>query len=89
MIEIQGVSKTFKERDGGAFTAVENVSFAVRKGEFVSILGPSGCGKSTLLNLVAGLEQTETGRIEVLGKTIQGPGTDRIVVFKSIPYFRG
>jgi NitT/TauT family transport system ATP-binding protein len=87
MIEIQGVSKRFKERDGGAFTAIENVSFSVRKGEFVSILGPSGCGKSTLLNLVAGLEQTETGRIEVLGKTIQGPGTDRIVVFQEHTLF--
>ncbi|BBH23018.1 nitrate/sulfonate/bicarbonate ABC transporter ATP-binding protein [Paenibacillus baekrokdamisoli] len=87
MIQIQGVSKTFKQRDGGQFTAIEDISITIRKGEFLSILGPSGCGKSTLLNLVAGLEQVETGTVEVLGRKITAPGPDRIVVFQEHALF--
>ncbi len=44
---------------------IEQLSLNVRKGEIVSILGRSGCGKSTLLNLVAGLIEPDSGRIEI------------------------
>ena len=39
----------------GPITAVDNVSFGVRPGEFLSVIGPSGCGKSTLFNVIGGL----------------------------------
>jgi NitT/TauT family transport system ATP-binding protein len=87
MIELKGISKRFKQRDGILYTAVEDISFVIQKGEFVSIVGPSGCGKSTLLNLLAGLEHTDEGSIEVLGKTIISPGPDRIVVFQEHALF--
>jgi NitT/TauT family transport system ATP-binding protein len=45
--------------------AVDNVSFEVRKGEFVALLGPSGCGKSTILNMVAGLLSKSAGTIRI------------------------
>jgi NitT/TauT family transport system ATP-binding protein len=54
----------------------------VHTGEFVCIVGPSGCGKSTLLHLIAGLQQQTYGRILVDGKPVQGPGTDRIMIFQ-------
>ncbi len=47
----------------GEIPAIDHLSFAVRQGEFVSIVGPSGCGKSTLLNLLTGLLRPEQGSI--------------------------
>ena len=49
----------------GDVTAVDNVSFAVAEGEFVSLLGPSGCGKTTTLRCVAGLESASSGVIRI------------------------
>lgn len=50
--------------------AVEDVSFSVRKGEFISIVGPSGCGKSTLLSAIAGLAKQQKGTITMNGRDI-------------------
>ena len=49
----------------GAFRAIEDVSFAVERGEFIVMVGPSGCGKSTLLRIIAGLEPITAGRIVI------------------------
>ncbi len=61
---------------------LKNISFTVKKGEFICIVGPSGCGKSTLLNLIAGLEAPTSGEIVLDGKKILGPGADRVVMFQ-------
>ncbi len=60
-----GVTKRF-----GDLTAVNDVSFSVKRGEFFSLLGPSGCGKTTLLRMLAGFEQPDAGRIYLDGKDI-------------------
>jgi ABC-type nitrate/sulfonate/bicarbonate transport system ATPase subunit len=61
-LEIRHVSKTF--RDGGQpVHALEDVSFAARSGEFITIIGPSGSGKSTLFNLITGLAEPDSGEI--------------------------
>ena len=51
---------------------IEELSFQVDKGEFVTILGPSGCGKSTILKLLTGLTEKHNGRILVDGKVVEG-----------------
>ena len=51
--------------------ALDNVSFKVEEGEFVSILGPSGCGKSTLLNIISGLLEPSEGKILYRGEDIK------------------
>ena len=81
-IRIVGVSKSFG--DSGEIRALDDVSFDVGRGEFVSVLGPSGCGKSTLLRMVAGLIMPDPGgRIEVLGQVQAGPVNDVGVVFQT------
>lgn len=67
-IDIDHVSMTYKLYRGRTFTAIDNVAFNVRPGEFVAIIGPSGCGKSTLLRLVASLEKPTAGRVAVDGR---------------------
>jgi spermidine/putrescine ABC transporter ATP-binding subunit len=61
-IEFRSVTKRF-----GDLTAVDAVSFQVRKGEFLSLLGPSGCGKTTSLRMIAGFEQPDEGEILIGG----------------------
>ena len=56
---------------GGREAALKNVSFEIHKGEAVAVMGNNGAGKSTLLNLLPGLEQPETGKIELLGGSVR------------------
>lgn len=56
----------------GEISALENISFSVEKGEFISIVGPSGCGKSTLLSILAGLMKPTSGEVFVNGEKIEG-----------------
>ncbi|RQG87856.1 ABC transporter ATP-binding protein [Natrarchaeobius halalkaliphilus] len=67
--------------------AIKDLTFEIAGGEFVSIVGPSGCGKSSLLYLLAGFLETTSGSITVDGNPIDGPGTDRGVVFQDYALF--
>ena len=60
----------------GETQAINDVSFSVKKGQFVSIIGPSGCGKSTLLSCVAGLTEPTSGRILLKGSKLEGISDD-------------
>ncbi len=81
-LTIEQVGKSF-ETANGQFTALSNVSLAIQKGEFVSIIGHSGCGKSTLMNIVAGLSGPTTGAVLLDGQVVDQPGPDRAVVFQN------
>jgi len=67
-ISLERVSKRFIGKRSSTL-AVDDASFEIRSGEFVSLIGPSGCGKSTLLRLVAGLMSPSGGRMSVNGIT--------------------
>jgi multiple sugar transport system ATP-binding protein len=66
-INLRGVRKAF-----GATEVIPNIDLDINDGEFVVFVGPSGCGKSTLLRLIAGLEDTTSGKIEIDGKDATG-----------------
>jgi NitT/TauT family transport system ATP-binding protein len=80
------VSRSFPS-PGGALVALENINLEVEEGEFLCLVGPSGCGKSTLLNLMAGLDQPTRGEIRMNGRRIEGPGTDRTLIFQELGLF--
>lgn len=83
LLEIRDVSMVFSSYDGkDIVTALKDINFDFKDGEFVVALGASGCGKTTLLNLLAGFLQPSKGSIKLHGETIQGPGKDRGVVFQ-------
>jgi len=71
----------------GDLTVIDDVSFSVRDGEFVTIIGPSGCGKSTLLNIIAGLESYDSGDIIVKGHRIGKVGPDIVIIFQEESLF--
>ncbi len=70
MISVSHLEKTYED-DGAPTMALQDVSFTIKKGEFVSIIGPSGSGKSTLLHILSFLDRPTGGRYEFLGKSIE------------------
>ena len=67
ILEVERLGKHF-----GALTALNDVSFAVRRGEIFSVIGPNGAGKSTLFNVVSGLHAPSAGRVVLDGVEITG-----------------
>jgi NitT/TauT family transport system ATP-binding protein len=83
VIELAGVSKTYRSRQGDLVRAVEEIALEVKEKEFVSLVGPSGCGKSTLLRLVAGLTPPTRGVVRIRGQEVREPFPDVGFVFQS------
>ncbi len=67
ILKVKNLTKHF-----GGVTAVLNVSFELRKGEFLGIIGPNGSGKTTLVNLITGFVKPDSGRVTYSGKNITG-----------------
>lgn len=83
LLELRQVSKRFRRDDEeNTLEALGEVSFAVQKGEFLSIIGPSGCGKSTLLRIIAGLITPSTGECLHNGQLVSKPSLERGLVFQ-------
>ena len=85
-IRFSGVSMQYPTASG-PLQVVDDISFSINQGDFVSLVGPSGCGKTTLLNMAAGFLQPTAGRVTLDGKPITGPGPDRGVMFQEYGVF--
>src|SRR5262245_27650610 len=81
-LKLDHIDKTFTR---GAFETevLKDITLAIDKGEFVSIIGHSGCGKTTLLNIVAGLTPATIGGVLLQDREVDEPGPDRAVVFQN------
>lgn len=85
IIGVDNISKEY-----GDITAVSELSFSVKKGEFLSLLGPSGCGKTTTLRMIAGFDTPTAGSITIAGQSMENtPAYDRDVgmVFQGYALF--
>ena len=85
-LEAAGVRKVYT-RNGQALEVVDIAQFTAREGEFITVIGPSGCGKSTFLHIMGGFIPAESGSIRVYGKTVNGPGPDRGMMFQEFALF--
>ena len=85
ILRAEKLTKKFGDR-----TALDNISFSVEKGEFLSILGPSGCGKTTLLRILIGLLPADSGKILLEGNDITNATPDKRkmgIVFQNYALF--
>ena len=81
-IEINNITVSFKT-PSGIYTAVNDISLTVKKGEIVSLIGHSGCGKSTLMGTISGMVKPSSGQVFTNGSQVTKPGPDRGIVFQN------
>jgi len=86
LLEVKDLSKSFTTTDK-PIMAIDQLSFSVEDGEFVSIVGPSGCGKSTFLHIVGGFEPTSGGGVLLKGRPVGRPAPDRGIMFQDLSLF--
>lgn len=71
LVKLERISLTY-QTDVSEIKALDNISFSVRKGEFVSVIGPSGCGKTSILSIIAGLIKPTGGRVIFNNEEVTG-----------------
>ena len=81
ILEVNGLTKIYGNGDNRV-TALDHVSFRVKKGEFVAIVGASGSGKSTLMNLIGGIDRPTSGDVVVDGRRIFDMDESALAIFR-------
>jgi NitT/TauT family transport system ATP-binding protein len=86
ILKVDNLSKVFTTPKGSTL-ALNKISFQTHRREFLCVVGPSGCGKSTLARILAGLEEHTSGDVLLDGKPVNGPGSERGMVFQGYTLF--
>jgi len=86
ILSVRDLEKKFGV-NGSSHTAFKGVSLDIHRREFICVIGPSGCGKSTLIRIIAGLDDCSGGVVYLDGKSVEGPGPDRGMVFQGYTLF--
>lgn len=81
IVRVEGLSKVYGKGET-AVKALDNVSFSVKKGEFVAIIGPSGSGKSTLLHLLGGVDRPTSGKVFIDNTDIYSLNETNLAIFR-------
>lgn len=81
ILKIEHLSKVYGEGEN-AVRAVDDISFAVEKGEFLAIIGPSGSGKSTLLHILGGVDRPTSGKVYMNGQDVYAQDEEALAVFR-------
>jgi NitT/TauT family transport system ATP-binding protein len=82
LLRVENLSKAYRTNNNRLLLALQNVSFNLQRGKFVSIVGRSGCGKSTLLKVIAGLETPTSGQVILNGSKAKPDKEEIGVVFQ-------
>ncbi len=86
ILKVDALGKQF-DTPQGPTTALQDIHFQTHRREFLCVIGPSGCGKSTLIRILAGLETYSSGQVLLDGQAVNGPGSDRGMVFQGYTLF--
>ncbi len=81
ILKVENLTKIYGGKDNQVL-ALDNVSFSIKKGEFVAIVGASGSGKSTLLHLIGGVDRPTSGHVYIEGKDIYDFDDDKLAIFR-------
>jgi branched-chain amino acid transport system ATP-binding protein len=83
MLEVSGITQVF-----GGVTALEDVSFAIKRGEITGVIGPNGAGKTTLFNIITGIYTQTSGRVSLNGRDVSGLPPERLARLKLVRTFQ-
>jgi putative ABC transport system ATP-binding protein len=81
ILKVENLTKIYGKGDN-TVKALDNVSFSVKKGEFVAIIGPSGSGKSTLLHIIGGVDKPTSGKVYMDGCDVYAQNDEQLAIFR-------
>jgi NitT/TauT family transport system ATP-binding protein len=82
LVSLEGVTRRFVTRSGTDVTALQEVTLAIHRDQFVTVVGPSGCGKTTLMKLVGGILPPTRGTVRLNGEVLARPSRKVGMVFQ-------
>ena len=81
ILKVENLSKIYGKGENEV-RALDDVSFSVKKGQFVAIIGPSGSGKSTLLHILGGVDRPTSGKVFLEGQDVFAQNEDQLAIFR-------